>query len=126
MNLIEKGSNYGWPEIQGDEKREGMISPVIHSGISETWAPSGAEYIDGRVFFAGLRGETLYEARLSGATVSRLVKHLVGEYGRLRAVRIGPDGYIYITTSNRDGRGDIKSGDDKIIRINPSIFESSN
>lgn len=122
LNLIEKGGNYGWPLVQGDETKAGMISPIIHSGADETWAPADAEYLNGSIFFAGLRGETLYEAKLSGTTVSRLVKHLVGEYGRLRATRVDPNGYLYITTSNRDGRGSVNPGDDKIIRIHPRIL----
>jgi glucose/arabinose dehydrogenase len=41
------------------------------------------------------------------------------EFGRLRAVAVGPDGYLYISTSNLDGRGDPRPGDDRIIRIGP-------
>jgi len=48
--------------------------------------------------------------------------HFLKEFGRLRAVRYGPDGYLYITTSNTDGRGEARAGDDKLIRINPAIF----
>lgn len=123
LNLIEPGKNYGWPEIEGNETREGMVTPVINSGATETWAPSGADFVNGSIFFAGLRGTTLYEAKLKGAAVSSLVKHFSGDYGRLRAVKMAPDGYLYITTSNRDGRGRVNTGDDKIIRIKLRIFE---
>ena len=123
LNLIESGKNYGWPQIQGDQERVGMIRPVINSGPSETWAPAGATYASGRIFFAGLRGETLYEAQIDGVKLKTLKKHLVGKYGRLRAVRLGPDGYLYITTSNRDGRGNPRPDDDKLIRINPRAFQ---
>jgi len=122
LNLIESGKNYGWPEIQGDETQSGMVRPIIHSGASETWAPSGAEFIGGSIFFAGLRGETLYQAKLSEGSVSTLVKHFQNQYGRLRTVKLGTDGFIYILTNNRDGRGQVQTGDDKIIRINPEIF----
>lgn len=127
LNLIEKGKNYGWPEIQGDEERDGMVRPVIHSG-NETWAPSGAEFlpaqagVGGSVFFAGLRGETLYETRVEEGRVVAFIKHLTGEYGRLRTVRLGPDGYLYLLTSNRDGRGQPVSDDDRIIRIHPRVL----
>ena len=87
LNLIERGKNYGWPEIQGDEQREGMVRPQIHSG-NETWAPSGAEYIGGTIFFAGLRGESLYEAKVEGGRVVAFSRQLQGEYGRLRSVRL--------------------------------------
>jgi len=123
LNLIEKGKNYGWPEIEGDETRTGMISPVIHSGASETWAPADAEFINSSIFFTGLRGETLYEAKLDEGKVTRLIKHFQNEYGRLRAVRLSPDGYLYITTSNRDGRGQVRQNDDKLIRVIPLIFK---
>ena len=122
LNLIEKGKNYGWPTIQGNEERAGMIKPVINSGASETWAPSGATYLNGSIFFTGLRGATLYEAKLNGKTVSELKKYLKDEYGRIRSVQVGPDKMLYITTSNRDGRGLPKQNDDKLIRIDPNAF----
>lgn len=122
LNLIKKGQNYGWPEIRGAEEREGMISPVIQSGANDTWAPAGAAYYKGSIFFAGLRGSSLYEAKIEGEEVTELIAHFKNEFGRLRAVRISPDENIYVTTSNTDGRGDVKEGDDKIIRIIPEIF----
>lgn len=116
LNLITKGANYGWPEIEGDETREGMITPVANSGADETWAPGGAVYTNGSIFFAGLRGETLYEAKLEGTKVADLVAHLRGNYGRLRSVSVVQNS-LYVLTSNRDGRGTPKLGDDKIIRL---------
>jgi glucose/arabinose dehydrogenase len=122
LNLIKKGGNYGWPVIQGNESRAGMITPVINSGPDETWAPSGLAYSNGSLFFAGLRGQALYEARLGkGSTISSLHAHLREEYGRLRAVAVYKD-TLYISTSNTDGRGLPKPGDDKILRIGRSVF----
>jgi glucose/arabinose dehydrogenase len=122
LNLIESGNNYGWPEIEGDQSAPGMEDPAIHSGTGETWAPSGAVYYDGSIFFTGLRGATLYEAVISGNEVTELRRHLEGEYGRLRTIVAGPDGYFYLLTNNLDGRGIPQSGDDRIIRINPQMF----
>lgn len=116
LNLIEKGKNYGWPTIQGDERKEGMVTPIIHSGPNDTWAPAGAVFYDDRIFFAGLRGESLFEYKIADKS---LKKHFKGEFGRIRAVVLGIDNYLYITTSNRDGRGIAREGDDKIIKINP-------
>ena len=103
-----------------------MVSPVVHSGADYTWASGDAEYYDNSIFFAGLRGSALYEAKLEGTKVKEIKAHFLNEFGRLRAVRLGPDGYLlyndYITTSNRDGRGDVRNGDDKIIKVNPEIF----
>ncbi len=149
LNLIENGENYGWPDIQGDEQREGMTAPIVHSGAKETWAPAGAAYMpppahlaqggNGSIFFGGLRGEALYEARLTfdeqnlggqarpavavrdGIEVE-LKMHFRQQYGRIRAVVMGPDGFLYLTTSNTDGRGTPKSGDDKVVKIHPAVF----
>ncbi len=119
INLITGGANYGWPSIEGDAKQTGMTSPAAHSGARTTWAPAGAAFWQGSLFYAGLRGEALYQARLDGDQVVEIIPHLQGQYGRLRAVVLGPDGLLYITTSNRDGRGSVKAGDDKILRLDP-------
>jgi aldose sugar dehydrogenase len=119
INKITKGENYGWPTLRGDQMGDGMIPPVLQSG-DETWAPSGLAYFNKSLFFGGLKGEALFEAKLDGTTVKQLIKHFDGELGRIRDVVLGPDNMLYITTSNKDGRGNPKSGDDKIIRINPS------
>ena len=117
LNLIQPGRNYGWPIIRGDEKTASLESPVIHSG-DETWAPSGVAFLDGSLFFAGLRGQSVYEAVIKKQPVI-LHRHLNRNFGRLRDVILGPDGYLYLLTSNRDGRGVATAGDDQIIRINP-------
>jgi glucose/arabinose dehydrogenase len=122
LNLIEPGKNYGWPDIQGDERAAGMVSPVIHSGASDIWAPAGAAILGDSIFFAGLRGASLYEVQLNGFSAENLTAHFASQFGRLRAVVVGPDGQLYITTSNTDGRGQPQAGDDKIIRINPDLF----
>jgi glucose/arabinose dehydrogenase len=119
MNLIERGKNYGWEVIQGDESQSGMEAPKRHSGANGTWAPGGASFVENSLFFTGLRSEALYEAVVSGNSVVELKEHFEGSYGRLRDVITGPDGMLYVTTSNRDGRGIPADGDDKILRINP-------
>ncbi|KKR39349.1 MAG: Quinoprotein glucose dehydrogenase [Candidatus Woesebacteria bacterium GW2011_GWB1_40_101] len=118
FNKIEIGKNYGWPDIRGKETKEGMVTPIAESGRTDTWAPAGLAYLNGKFYFTGLRGEALYEVTLNGASAN-LKTHFKGEFGRLRDVIVGPDGMLYLTTSNRDGRGVPKAGDDKIIRINP-------
>ena len=119
VNLIEPSNNYGWEIIQGDQTRQGMVAPVRHSG-NDTWAPSGAAFSGSSLFFSGLRGQTLYEAVISGTQITDFKEHFKGQYGRIREVILGPDNMLYITTSNLDGRGNPKEGDDKIIRINPA------
>ncbi len=122
INLVQPGQNYGWPVIEGDQRRAGMRSPVIHSGASVTWAPAGAAWYQGKLFFAGLRGESLYEAKIEGTRAGAVTSHFSGRFGRLRAVKVGPDGWLYVSTSNRDGRGEKRAGDDKIIRVNPRVL----
>lgn len=117
INLIEPGKNYGWPAIRGDDTNPGMESPQLHSG-SGTWAPAGAAFVNNSIFFAGLRGQALYQATVAAAKIS-LTEHLKGKFGRLRDVVLGPDGLLYLTTGNRDGRGDPQADDDKIIRLDP-------
>lgn len=118
LNLIKQGQNYGWPVIQGNQKQDGMETPIINSA-SDIWAPSGAAFFNGSIFFAGLRGEALYEAEIKGNNAV-LKEHLKGKIGRIREVVVGPDNFLYLTTSNRDGRGIPDEFDDKIIRVNPS------
>jgi glucose/arabinose dehydrogenase len=117
LNLIEKGGNYGWPIIQGDEEQDGLISPAIHSGLS-TWAPSGTAYHKNSIFFTGLRGEALYEAPINeNGGINEIKINFENEFGRLRHVAVGTDGFFYLLTSNTDGRGSPKENDDKIIKV---------
>jgi glucose/arabinose dehydrogenase len=97
-----------------------MIKPWMHSGASETWAPAGATFYKDWLLFVGLRGAALYKVDLKNKVIK---KYFSGVFGRLRTVVVGPDGYLYLATSNTDGRGNPKEGDDKIIRINPKMIE---
>lgn len=117
INLIEPGKNYGWPIIRGEEKAEGLEAPVLQSG-RETWAPSGTAFLEDSLFFAGLRSQILYEVKIKKEPIT-LQQHFSKKFGRLRDVVLGPDGFLYLLTSNRDGRGIPTLDDDQIIRINP-------
>jgi len=119
INLIEKGKNYGWPVIEGDKTQEGMVAPAMNSGPDVTWAPSGLAYVNGSLFVGGLRGEALYEYVISE---KKLITHFKNRFGRIRAVQLGLDGFLYLTTSNTDGRGTPMEGDDKVIRIDPTFL----
>ncbi len=120
LNLVRPGRNYGWPVIEGDEAKEGMEGPVVHSGPDVTWAPGSAAVVNDSLYFGGLRGKSLYEAHIANETITELEAHFKGRFGRLRAVHVGPEGDLYVTTSNRDGRGDPRAADDKILRVDPS------
>ncbi|MBP9869637.1 PQQ-dependent sugar dehydrogenase [Patescibacteria group bacterium] len=120
VNRIESGKNYGWPTIQGSAQKEGLVTPQIQSGEKETWAPSGIAIVGDRLFFVGLRGESLYEVQIQkdgNLDVSSAKAYFRGVYGRLRGVVLGPDGALYLTTSNTDGRGFPKENDDRVLRV---------
>jgi len=128
LNRILPGGNYGWPEVIGAPGIKKFQDPMYHSGNS-TWAPSGCGFAKGQLlgdwsnnlFFAALRGEHLHRVVIdeSNESVAYAEKLYQGVFGRLRDVVQGPDGYLYILTSNRDGRGVPRQNDDKILRIKP-------
>lgn len=122
VNLIQAGKNYGWPEYQGDRATAGIEAPKAHSGAITTWAPSGAAFYKGRLLFAGLRGQAVYDTNIENDTVQKVDVHFANEFGRLRTITVGPDGFLYILTNNTDGRGTPNKGDDKIIKINPGLL----
>ena len=121
LNLIVKGGNYGWPDITGDSQKSGMISPKAQSG-SNTWAPGQAIFYKDSILFVGLRGAAIYKYQIDGTEIKDKKEFFNNTWGRLRAIELGPDGFIYVTTSNSDGRGIKTSGDDKLIKINPDVF----
>jgi glucose/arabinose dehydrogenase len=112
LNLIDNGANYGWPVIRGSETRNGMVSPIIHSG-QETWAPSGMAFYKGRIYFAGLRGQALYSYKSGEEGVQRYYHNA---YGRLRDVFTDEE-RVWLLTNNRDGRGQVSKIDDRLIQI---------
>jgi glucose/arabinose dehydrogenase len=74
----------------------------------------------GSLVFAGLRGEPLYRVALDASdatTVFGLEAAFHGDFGRLRDVVEGPDSALYVTTSNRDGRGRPGREDDRLLRV---------
>lgn len=129
INIIKRGNNYGWPTIVGDETKHGLENPLVHSG-DETWAPSGATFYnsdnisewENKFLVANLRGAHLrvFDLDLSKEKVESSEELFKGQFGRLREAAIGPDGNLYLLTSNKDGRGNPDQNDDKIIRIAPA------
>ena len=127
INVIHAGVNYGWPTIEAAQTFPNMEPPVTF--FNPAIAPSGAAFYQGTRFpqFAGnlfaatLRGVHLLRLVVDaqGRRVTRQERLLEGTFGRLRDVAVGPDGFIYICTNNRDGRGSPAAGDDRIIRLSP-------
>ncbi|MBD1380876.1 PQQ-dependent sugar dehydrogenase [Metabacillus arenae] len=112
LNKIEPGQNYGWPDIQGDEEKNGMQTPLFHTG-NITWGPSGISYKDGKLYVAALRGEAIMVYPIEGDEAETFID---GE-GRIRDVLIDGNSMYYIT-NNTDGRGTPAENDDKLVKVN--------
>lgn len=126
VNIVEAGKNYGWPIVHHRASREGLVSPLLE--YTPAVAPSGASFcrcallpsFPNDFFFATLRGERLIRVRLDAKDRRRVAQTeelFTDVYGRLRDVVPGPDGALYVATSNRDGRGKARQGDDRILRV---------
>jgi glucose/arabinose dehydrogenase len=117
LNLIRKGDNYGWPEVEGSGNVDGMTNPKVVWRTSDA-SPSGLAYWQGDLWMAGLRGERLWQIPLDGTKAGDPVAHFRGDYGRLRTVAVASDGNsLLLTDSNTDGRGDPAKDDDRLFRI---------
>ncbi|MEV0945072.1 PQQ-dependent sugar dehydrogenase [Rhodococcus sp. NPDC049939] len=119
LNLIEPGNNYGWPYAEGSAGIDGFTDPVLQWRPSEA-SPSGLAFLDGSLWVAALRGERLWQIPVGAdGSLGEPQSLFEGEYGRLRTVVATPDGALWFTTSNRDGRGTPAEGDDRILEIRP-------
>ena len=116
INLIKKGADYGWPEVEGFGGKGRYTDPLLTWAPSEA-SPSGLAYANGALWVGALRGTRMWKIPVSGGRVGRPVARYTGTYGRLRAVVAAPDGSLWVSTSNTDGRGTPKRGDDRILVI---------
>ena len=119
INILVSGANYGYPICRGPCGDPRFVDPAWSSG-SSTFATSGADFArgpqwgawDGSLFVANLKESDLRRFTISGATATQREILYNGVYGRLRTVRQGPDGSLYITTSNLTG--------DLVVRLTPN------
>ena len=144
INLIEKGKNYGWPTVRGRCDTPPELDFCEAHAVAESvyeWTPtvgiSGAAFYNhdlipgwkGDLLATALVGQSLFRITLtSDGRRTRAVERLFdSRYGRLRHVLVGPDGAVYIATSNLDGLAGLftrpnagpQEGDDKVMRITP-------
>ncbi|MER7999771.1 PQQ-dependent sugar dehydrogenase [Streptomyces sp. NPDC095613] len=117
LNLIEPGRNYGWPEAEGRSDKPGFVNPV------EEWrpkdaSPSGLAFAEGSLWMAALRGERLWRIPLAGReSAAEPQAFFTEKYGRLRTVLSAGGAKVWLVTSNTDGRGTPKPGDDRILQL---------
>jgi glucose/arabinose dehydrogenase len=123
VNFIQEGANYGWPIVDGRDQH-GYKAPVVL--FPQSIAPSGATFVrlprskwTGDYLVACLAGQQIRRLRFRDdrAVVNETI--FLRRFGRLRTVVEGPDGALYLLTSNRDGRGVPHSGDDRLLRVVP-------
>lgn len=124
INIIHKGDNFGWPRVVGAAGKNPYHDPVV-MWIQAT-PPGGMAFVKNDLYVATLRSEALIRIRIETSEedfrVSAIERwfatdNFSGKYGRLRDVVLGPDNSLYVLTSNRDGRGNPRPGDDKILKI---------
>lgn len=132
VNLIEKGKNYGWPIVSHGKHKDGLIDPLVV--FTPAVAPASGMFYAADLFpqwkynyfFGLLRGEGIMRIVFDGVGVAVVSFEKVPgiDVGRIRDIIAGPDGSIYFSTSNRDGRGRVRDGDDKIYQLTaPTLSE---
>ena len=123
LNLVQPGRNFGWPVITygrnygigtkiGDgTERADVVAPLAH-WVPTSIAPSGMAFLTsdrypgwkGNLFIGALRGQALVRITLDGNKVASQERLLQSQNERIRDVRQGPDGFLYLLTDNADGR----------------------
>ena len=121
VNLIRRGRNYGWPIVEGRGDTDGgrFTNPKVTWSPTSTSSPSGAAIAGSTLYVGALAGQTLWQIPLRGTHAGRPRALFHDRYGRIRTVVVAPDGRIWFTTSNRDGRGDPAPSDDRILSFKP-------
>jgi len=124
VNLVEAGRNYGWPLVHHRETREGTVPPLLE--YTPALAPGGAVFYTGDALkgwkgdflFANLVGQCLVRVKFDGRKVVGQEILLRRTHGRLRDVAQGPDGAVYVITSNTDWNGSDRGGrTDRVLRV---------
>ncbi len=131
VNIVERGKNYGWDKISHLMRKDGMETPLIE--YSPAVAPASAAFyrgdafpaFKGNLFFGTLKGEAIVRLVIDGRKITAQEFLLKKQFGRIREVAVSPEGFIYFSTSNKDGRGDAAKTDDRILRIVPENLKEN-
>ncbi len=133
IDVAHAGDNLGWPTIYSCETHPGMVTPLLT--WTEAVPPGGAAFYTGgaipgwkgSLLVGTLKSRHLHRVVIDRKDPTHVTRHEVyfegdppGGFGRLRAVVMGPDGNLYVTTSNCDGRGTCPPDKDRILRILPA------
>ena len=118
LNLISPGQDYGWPSVEGKGGSKGKVDPQLVWSTDEA-SPSGLAFADAHLWMAALRGERLWRVSVVDGRATAPEAFFIGDHGRMRTVVTSPTGDLWVTTSNRDGRGDPRTGDDRILVVRP-------
>ncbi|PWS29475.1 hypothetical protein DHW03_06585 [Pedobacter yonginense] len=130
VNVIEKGANYGWPIIHHQNIKAGMKAPLFEYtpsiGPSEALFYTGKAFpaLEGNLLVACLRGESILSISLNKQNDQEIF--LKKQFGRIRSLVVGPDGFIYLSTSNFDlpeSKGERPY--DMILRLRPSTDKTT-
>ena len=117
LNAIKPGGNYGWPDAEGRSTNPAYQNPVAQWHTDDA-SPSGIAYSGGVIWMAALKGQRLWRVPLDGTRLAADPQYfLKGAYGRLRTVVAAGDGRLWLATSNTDGRGTPKKGDDRVLEL---------
>ncbi|HZK04887.1 MAG TPA: PQQ-dependent sugar dehydrogenase [Actinomycetaceae bacterium] len=117
LNLVVEGGNYGWPEVEGMGDGDGRFLEPAHVWRTGDASPSGLAYWRGSLWMTALRGQRLWQIPVDGGAAGEPIEHWTGEHGRLRAILATNDGELLVGTSNTDGRGNVRDGDDRLLAV---------
>ncbi|MFP2899521.1 PQQ-dependent sugar dehydrogenase [Corallococcus sp. 4LFB] len=126
VNVVKAGDNLGWPGIYSCETQGGRITPSLT--FDDAAPPGGAAVYTGTaipewrgsLLVGTLKSRHLHRVEFDTQNPRRVARHEVylrDTWGRLRDVLMGPDGHLYVTTSNCDGRGECGPRKDLLLRV---------
>ena len=131
VNVARAGDNLGWPVIYSCQTRDGMVTPsltwteAVPPGGAAIYTGSAIAEWKGSLMIGTLKSKHLHRVLFDPGTRHVRLHEVYfrgeppGGFGRLRETIMGPDGHLYVTTSNCDGRGNCPAEQDKILRIVP-------
>ncbi|MGZ3457459.1 MAG: PQQ-dependent sugar dehydrogenase [Archangium sp.] len=126
VNVVHKGDNLGWPTVYGCGSAEGLVTPsltwedAVPPGGAAIYTGTAIPEWKGSLLIGSLGAKHLHRVVFSPDNPRQVVQHEVylrNQWGRLRETLMGPDGHLYVTTSNCDGRGDCTERKDVILRL---------